>query len=107
MVNYNKYQCTLDAVNVLGVQTVGVHASTEFVAVSFDFSVAITTYYAFMKFYLLLIDIIIFEIGNFLKILILIDSFFSFFLGIFCRWQAGTFLCIGPYGKVRKANQVN
>ena len=83
MVNYNKYQCTLDAVNVLGVQTVGVHASTEFVAVSFDFSVAITTYYVFMKFYLLLIDIIIFEIGNFLNIIILIDSFFFFFLEFF------------------------
>ena len=58
----------------------GVDASTEFAAVSFDFSVAITTCYVFMKFYLLLIYIIIFEIGNFLKILILIDCFFSFFL---------------------------
>ena len=89
------YLCTLEVVNVLGVQAVGVHALTEFVAVSFDFSIAITTYYAFMKFYLLLICIIIFEIANFLKILILIDCFFYFFLGIFCRWQVDTFLCIG------------
>lgn len=37
-------------------EAVGVHAaSAELVTVSFDFSVAITPYYAFLKFYLLLI----------------------------------------------------